>query len=425
LQLFFDLWFHGLMTPLESAATREAIKSKYEALRPVLNERMRRLWAAAEARSLGRGGTTLVHRATGITQNTIRAGIKELTEAQADPPAPGRVRRPGAGRKPLTQSDPTLLHDLEALVEPVTRGDPESPLRWCCKGVQRLARELAEQGHRISGQTVRVLLGQLGYSLQANKKTQEGASHPDREAQFAYINARTRAFQERGQPVVSVDAKKKELVGPFKNGGREWRPKGEPEEVRVYDFVDKAVGKAIPYGVYDLTKNEGFVSVGVDHDTAEFAAASLLRWWEQMGKPAYPEATELQVLADSGGSNSRRSGLWKVALQRFADSTGLRVSVCHFPPGTSKWNKIEHRMFSFITMNWRGRPLISHEVIVSLIGSTTTRKGLCIRAELDPDPYPTRIKISDEELAQVQIERHDFHGEWNYTILPRNEQVIP
>jgi Rhodopirellula transposase DDE domain len=412
------------MTPREPASTWEAIKSKYEALRPVMNERMRRLWAAAEARSLGRGGATLVHRATGLAQNTIRAGIKELAEAQAAPLAPGRLRRPGAGRKPLTQSDPTLLEDLEALVEPVTRGDPESPLRWTCKSVQRLARELAQQGHRISGQTVSVLLRQLHYSLQANKKTQEGATHPDREAQFAYINERTKAAQQHAQPVISVDTKKKELIGNFKNGGREWRPKGEPEEVRVHDFLDKEMGKAIPYGVYDLTKNTGWVSVGCDHDTAEFAVATIARWWEQMGKPMYPEATELQIMADGGGSNSSRCRLWKVALQRFADATGLRVSVSHFPPGTSKWNKIEHRMFSFISLNWRGRPLISHEVIVSLIGSTTTGTGLSIQAALDPTPYPTRLQISDAEMAQVQFERHDFHGEWNYTILPRNQQLI-
>jgi hypothetical protein len=424
LRFLLASWFHGFMNPLESAATREAIKSKYEALRPIMNERMRRLWAAAEARALGHGGTTLVHRATGLTQNTIRAGIKELAEAQADPLAPGRVRRPGAGRKPLTQSDPTLLEDLEALVEPLTRGDPESPLRWTCKSVQKLARELAQQGHRVSGQTVSLLLRALDYSLQANKKTQEGALHPDREAQFAYINERTKAAQQRAQPVISVDTKKKELIGNFKNGGREWRPQGQPEEVRVHDFVDKELGKAIPYGVYDLTNNAGWVSVGVDHDTAEFAVATIARWWEQMGKRMYPEATELQIMADGGGSNSSRCRLWKLALQRFADAEGLVVSVSHFPPGTSKWNKIEHRMFSFISLNWRGRPLISHEVILSLICSTTTGTGLSIQATLDPNPYPTRLQISDAEMAQVQIERHDFHGEWNYTILPRNQQLI-
>ncbi len=415
------------MTSLEAAATLQDIKSKYEALRPFLDERRRRLWAAAEAPTLGHGGTTLVHRATGLAPNTIRAGIQELADAQADPlalAAAGRLRRPGAGRKPLTQSDPTLRDDLESLVEPSTRGDPESPLRWSCKSVRKLAAELRQRGHRISAQSVHDLLHQLGYRLQANKKTLEGAAHPDRNAQFSYINERTQTLQGQGQPVISVDTKKKELVGPFKNGGREWRPEGQPQEVRVHDFLDKELGKAIPYGVYDLTNNAGWVSVGVEHDTAEFAVATILRWWEQMGKPMYPEATELQVMAHGGGSNSSRSRLWKVALQRFADATGLRVSVCHFPPGTSKWNKIEHRMFSFITLNWRGRPLVSHEVIVSLIGGTTTGTGLSIQAELDPRPYPTRIQISDAELEQVQIERHDFRGEWNYTIVPKKAQPI-
>lgn len=424
------------MTPLESAALTEMILGKYQALRPVLDERARRLWAAAEARALGRGGIALVHRATGIAHGTIRAGLRELralTPSQpgqqerptaTDLPAPGRIRREGAGRRSLTQTDPTLLSDLEALVEPVTRGDPQSPLRWSCKSLRRLAWELGQQGHPISVQSVGTLLRRLGYSLQANRKTDEGSSHPDRDGQFLYINERTRVFQERGQPVVSVDCKKKELVGNFKNGGREWHPAGEPEEVRVYDFLEEGLGKAIPYGVYDLTRNQGWVSVGCDHDTAEFAAASLARWWQQMGKPAYPGAKELLVMADSGGSNSRRSRLWKVALQRFADVTGLWVWVCHFPPGTSKWNKIEHRMFSHITMNWRGKPLSSHEVIVSLIGGTTTRTGLRVQAELDPNPYPTRLKVSDQEMAQLNIERHAFHGEWNYTIRPRNQQTI-
>jgi transposase len=304
--------------------------------------------------------------ATGLSRTTISAAIVQLENGTDNPLPAQRVRRPGGGRKPLTQSNPTLLGELEALVEASTRGDPQSPLRWSCKSLRKLAAELAEQGHCISVQSVSNLLHQRGYSLQANRKTEEGASHPDRDAQFAYINGRTQQFQQRGQPVVSVDAKKKELVGNYKNGGREWQPKGEPEEVRVYDFVDAALGKAIPYGVYDLSKNAGWVSVGVDHDTAEFAAATLLRWWEQMGKLMYPQASELQVMADGGGSNGSRSRLWKAALPRFADATGLRVSVSHFPPGTSKWNKIEHRMFSFISLNWRGRPLISHEVIVSL-----------------------------------------------------------
>jgi len=409
---------------VEAWESLQSIRSKYEALAPVLNERTRRLWAATEARALGQGGITLVERATGITRKTIRAGIGELSEPVRLEPE--RIRSRGAGRKPLTEHDPTLLSDLESLVEPSTRGDPQSPLRWTCKSLSNLVAELGEQGHRISAQSVSTLLHRLKYSLQANRKTQEGAAaHPDRDAQFAYINARTKASQERGQPAVSVDCKKKELVGNYKNGGREWRPKGEPEEVRVHDFMDRELGKAIPYGVYDLTRNEGWVSVGCDHDTAEFAVATLSRWWEQMGKRMYPEATELQIMADGGGSNASRSRLWKAALQRFCNATGLCVSVSHFPPGTSKWNKIEHRMFSYITMNWRGSPLISHEVIVSLIGSTTTRTGLSIKAALDPNPYPTRLQVSDQEMAQIYIEQHDFHGEWNYTIRPSRPPATP
>jgi len=394
-------------------------------LRPAMNERMRRLWAAAEARALGHGGIEALHVATGLSRTTISAAIAQLDNEADNPLPPQRARRPGGGRKPLTQSNPTLLEELEALVESTTRGDPESPLRWTCKSLRKLAAELAQQGHPISVQSVSNLLRRLDYRLQANQKTQEGAAHPDRDAQFLYINQRTKVAQEQAQPVISVDTKKKELVGNYKNSGREWRPQGEPEEVLVHDFLDVELGKAIPYGVYDVTQNQGWVSVGVDHDTAEFAVATIARWWEQMGKPMYPEASELQIMADGGGSNGSRSRLWKAALQRFADATGLRVSVSHFPPGTSKWNKIEHRMFSFITMNWRGRPLIRHEVILSLIGSTTTRTGLSIQAALDSNPYPTRIKVSDAELAQVQIERHEFHGEWNYTILPRNKQLVP
>jgi hypothetical protein len=412
------------MPNLQTEALRQSIRSKYQTLRPAMNERMRRLWAAAEARALGHGGIEALHDATGLSRTTISAAIAQLDNEADNSLPPERARRPGGGRKPLTENDPTLLSRLEALVEPSTRGDPESPLRWTCKSLRKLAADLAEQGHRLSLQSVGNLLRRLDYRLQANQKTQEGAAHPDRDAQFSYINERTKAAQERTEPVISVDTKKKELVGNYKNSGREWRPKGEPEEVRVHDFVDVEVGKAIPYGVYDLTQNAGWVSVGVDHDTAEFAVATIARWWEQMGKPLYPEAGELQVMADGGGSNSSRSRLWKAALQRFADATGLRVSVSHFPPGTSKWNKIEHRMFSFITLNWRGRPLISHEVIVSLIGGTTTRTGLSIQAAVDPNPYPTRIKVSDAELAQIQIEGHEFHGEWNYTILPRNKQLV-
>jgi hypothetical protein len=402
----------------------DAIRQKFELLRPMLNERMRRLWAAAEAQGYGWGGITAVSAATGLAQTTIRAGIAELTQpatesaSSAALPA-GRVRRHGGGRRSLIEQDPDLLTDLELLVEPLTRGDPESPLRWTCKSTGKLAAELQAQGHRVSASKVGELLHALHYSLQANRKTREGSSHPDRDAQFEYINERTQSFQAESQPVISVDCKKKELLGDFKNSGREWQPKGQPEKVRVHDFMDKELGKAIPYGVYDLTTNSGWVSVGVDHDTASFAVETVRRWWQQMGKPLYPQAQELLIVADSGGSNSARSRLWKTELQQLADETGLRIAVSHLPPGTSKWNKIEHRMFSYITLNWRGRPLLSHEVIVSLIGSTTTQTGLRIRAELDANLYPTGKKVSDAELAAVQLQREAFHGEWNYVIVPR------
>jgi transposase len=330
----------------------------------------------------------------------------------------GRVRRPGGGRKSLVAHDATLLADLETLVDPVTRGDPESPLRWTSKSRSKLALALRAQGHRVSGRTVGRLLRGLGYSLQAPRKTLEGTDHPDRDAQFEHINAQAQAFQERGQPVISVDAKKKELVGLFKNGGREWQPVGQPERVNVHDFPSQAEGRALPYGVYDLAQNTGWVSVGTDHDTATFAVETIRRWWQQMGTPTYPGATDLLITADGGGSNSSRSRLWKVALQQLADDTGLRVQVCHFPPGTSKWNKIEHRLFAHITENWRGRPLVSQAVVVNLIGSTTTTTGLAVRAALDPAHYPTKQKVSDAELNRVQLQRADFHGEWNYAIHP-------
>jgi hypothetical protein len=312
-----------------------------------------------------------------------------------------------------------LIEELEALVAPATRGDPMSPLRWTSKSTTKLAAELMERGHPVSPRTVAALLKERDYSLQSTRKTKEGGEHPDRDAQFAHINARTQAFQQRGQPVISVDAKKKELVGDFRNGGREWHPQGAPEAVRVYDFVDKELGKALPYGIYDLGKNSGWVQVGTDHDTAAFAGAAIRTWWQQMGRASYPEATELLITADSGGSNGSRCRLWKTQLQRLADETGLTVSVCHFPPGTSKWNKIEHRMFCHITQNWRGRPLISHEVIVNLIGHTRTQTGLTIRAELDRETYPTGVQVSDAELAAVCLQRDEFHGDWNYTISPR------
>jgi len=406
------------------------IRAKFESLRPFLDERRRRLWAATEALALGRGGVTVVAQATALRRNTIQAGIRELQTrapvAAGEPVLAGpdrRVRAPGGGRKALTAHDPALLRELEALVEPVTRGDPMSPLRWTCKSTRQLATELGRQGHRVSHQTVAELLHALDYSLQGNRKTKEGTAHPDRDAQFTYLNAQVRACQERGQPVISVDTKKKELVGDFKNGGREWRPAGQPEPVRVHDFVDRELGKAIPYGVYDLATNQGWVSVGTDHDTPAFAVQSVRRWWEEMGRPVYPQATELLITADGGGSNSSRARLWKTELQHLADETGLRITVCHFPPGTSKWNKIEHRMFCHITQNWRGRPLVSHEVIVRLIGSTTTQAGLTIRADLDPGTYPIGVKVTDAALAAVRLEPADFHGDWNYTIVPRQPTI--
>ncbi len=395
-----------------------AIRQRFASLAPLLDERERRLWAAAEANALGYGGVTRVSKATRLSRRAIHVGLRELAaEATAQLPA-GRVRRSGAGRKPLTVAQPGLLNALDALVEPTCRGDPESPLRWTCKGVRRLAAELHQQGFRVSRQKVAELLDEMGYSLQANRKTREGSRHPDRNAQFEYITARVRDFQERGQPAISVDTKKKELVGDFKNGGREWRPKGQPEEVRVHDFMDKVLGKAIPYGVYDLTANAGWVSVGSDHDTADFAAETVRRWWRNMGQPQYPRATELLITADGGGSNGSRCRLWKVALQRLADELRLVISVCHFPPGTSKWNKIEHRLFSQIAVNWRGRPLTSHEVVVQLIGDTRTETGLRVQAELDHNHYPTGIKVPNKALAAVNLRRAEFHGEWNYTISP-------
>jgi hypothetical protein len=404
---------------MEKAAMEAVIREKFLALAPVMDERTRRLWAATEAKALGHGGPTLVARATEISRSTLHLGLRELEHGARRPVALGhRVRRPGGGRKALTEHEPTLVTALEALVEPTSCGDPQGPLRWTCKRVRQLAAELRQQGHPVGRQTVAHLLGGLGYSLQAHRKTQEGTSHPDRNAQFAYLNARVRAFQKRGYPVVSVDTKKKELVGDFKNGGREWRPQGQPELVRVYDFVDEALGKAIPYGVYDQPANMGWVNVGVDHDTAVFAVERLRRWWEHMGADRYRGAPALLITADGGGSNGSRNRLWKVALQQWANALGMRIMVCHFPPGTSQWNKIEHRMFSHISMNWRGRPLISHEVIVNLIANTTTQQGLTIKAALDPGGYPTGIKGTDQELDQVHLKKAKFHGEWNYTIMP-------
>jgi hypothetical protein len=407
---------------MQDASVVEWIREKYEGLLPALNERSRRRWAATEARSLGWGGVSAVATATGLTRKTIHVGLRELDAESANPGlslASDRVRRGGAGRKPITQQQPGLLSALDALVEPTARGDPESPLRWTCKSTRRLADELCRQGFYVGERKVAALLKQADYSLQGNRKTREGRQHPDRDAQFRFISQTVKRFQDRGQPVVSVDTKKKELVGDFKNGGREWRPRGQPDEVRVHDFLDKTMGKVIPYGVYDLTYDEGWVSVGIDHDTARLAAEALCRWWKKMGSKRYPRARELLITADGGGSNGSRSRLWKVALQTLADRLDLSLQVCHFPPGTSKWNKIEHRMFSHITMNWRGKPLVSHEVIVQLIAHTTTTTGLKVRAALDRNRYPTGEKVSRAEYEKLHIKPAAFHGDWNYAIAPR------
>jgi len=380
-----------------------------------LNERQRRLWAATEARALGYGGIAAVARATGLDRDTIAAGLAELDQPAS---TPTRVRRAGAGRKACTETDPGLLDALDRLIAPFTRGDPQSPLRWTCKSTRKLAEELTHQGHPLSPRTVAVLLHEAGYSLQANRKTREGCHHPDRDAQFRHSNEQILLFARQRQPAVSVDAKKKELLGDFKNPGREWQPGGDPEPVRLHDFPDKELGKAVPYGVYDLVANEAWVSVGVSHDTAEFAAASIFCWWQQRGARRYPTARRLLLTADGGGSNGVRCRLWKVALQGLADRLGRSISVCHFPPGTNKWNKIEHRLFCRITQNWRGRPLLSREVIVELIRHTRTHTGLVVDADLDTAIYERGKKVRDEELARVHCKPDKFHGEWNYTIAP-------
>lgn len=390
------------------------IQQKFDALSHALDERSRRLWAATEAKSLGRGGIALVAQATGVSRSTITRGIRELESGEAV--ETGRVRRSGGGRKRLEEGDPTLVADLEGLLESSVLGDPQSPLRWTSKSVRKLAEQLTTMGHKASHTIVAELLHAAGYSLQGNRKAKEGRSHPDRNAQFENINRRVRAHQRRRQPVISVDTKKKELVGDFKNSGREWRSEGLPERVRVHDFKIPELGKAIPYGVYDLTRNDGWVNVGIDHDTAAFAVQSIRRWWQVMGRRAYPAATTLLITADGGGSNSSRNRLWKCELQKLADSTGLNINVCHFPPGTSKWNKIEHKMFSYITINWRGKPLTSLAVIVNLIAATTTHQGLRIRCELDERSYPKGREVTDAELANVNLRRDSFHGDWNYSV---------
>jgi len=392
------------------------IGDKYRLLAGVLDERGMRRWAAAEALCVGRGGTAAVSRATGIAESTIRRGRAEL--ACEERLGPGRVRRPGAGRKALTETDPALLGALERLVDESSRGDPEAPLRWTAKSLRTIAAELRGQGHEISASSVAPLLRRLGYSLQANQKVREGARHPDRDAQFHHINETVGTAITAGEPVISVDTKKKELIGDFKNAGREWRPKGAPEKVRTHDFKDKVLGKVNPYGVYDIAQDAGWVSVGIDNDTAQFAVASIRGWWEHLGRTRYPAAKTLMITADCGGSNGNRTRLWKTELQRLANATDLQVRVCHFPPGTSKWNKIEHRLFSFISMNWRAKPLVSRQTVIDLIAATTTQAGLEVFARLDEHPYPKAIKVSDAELARVKLQGHTFHPEWNYTIKP-------
>ena len=397
--------------------TEAAVADRFAALAPFLNERQRRLWVGAEARVLGHGGVSLVARATGISRPTI---YKALSELQAPPEADGRVRRPGGGRKRLRELDPGLEAALDALVDPDSRGDPMSPLRWTCKSTGQLALALTYGGHPVSADVVGNMLREAGYSVQANVNVREGNQHGDRDAQFRYLNEQAREFRDAGLPVVSVDAKKKELVGEYKNVGREWQPKGEPVAVRVHDFLDPLLGKAIPYGVYDVERNVGWVNVGQDHDTATFAVESIRRWWRGDGVIAYPGAGQLLICADGGGSKGYRLRLWKYELGRLAAESGLAITVCHLPPGTSKWNKIEHRLFSHISMNWRGRPLTSHEVIVDLIGATTTRQGLRAHAERDVNAYPNGVNVTDAELAAVAVRPHDFHGDWNYTIAPRS-----
>ena len=403
--------------------TESGIRSRFEALSWALDERMRRLFAAAEARALGRGGVSCVSRATGVSRRAIHAGLKEL-DAHDVPTGSmhAQIRHPGGGRKKLTAQDPLIKEALEALVEPDSRGDPQSPLRWTCKSVRTLADELTAQGHPIGRTRVAELLHELGYSLQSNRKTLEGSAHPDRDAQFRHLNALARTAMDAGEPVISVDAKKKELVGRFKNAGTTWRPQGEPEAVAVHDFVTEQ-GRANPYGIYDLQADTGWVNVGTDHDTASFAVESIRRWWQLIGQEAYPHARQLLITADGGGSNGTRVRLWKFELQRLADETGLAIRVAHLPPGTSKWNKIEHRLFSHISMNWRGQPLISHEVIVDLIAHTQTRTGLSVGAALDRNTYPLGVKVTRAQMATVHIERDDFHGEWNYIIRPSNQHL--
>ncbi|MCH1502889.1 MAG: ISAzo13 family transposase [Verrucomicrobiales bacterium] len=402
------------MTALENE-----ISTRFKSLEITFNERSRRLWAAAEALAAGRGGISAIHRATRISRTTIHEGIRELNDPDLLREQSDRTRNPGGGRKKAVDIDPRLRDALDALLDPVTRGDPESPLRWTCKSLRVLASELGKKGHSVSHQLVAELLREMGYSLQANRKTSEGKQHPDRNEQFEFINLLVEENLQEGNPVISVDAKKKELVGNFKNGGKEWHPQGNPEEVNVYDFLSMAQGRATPYGIYDIGRNDGWVNVGVDKDTAAFAVESIRRWWNNMGKANYPKAKQIVITADGGGSNGSRVRLWKTQLQDFCNEIGIPVVVSHFPPGTSKWNKIEHRLFSYISMNWRGKPLTSFEAVLNLISSTTTSKGLTVKAEIDLNEYPKGIKISDAQMRMIDLSRDEFHGDWNYTLRPQ------
>jgi hypothetical protein len=399
--------------------TNDILKKTYDSVAPHLNERQKRLLAASEAQALGFGGITIVAELTKLSRPTITKALKELSEV-SEAKKGFHVRRPGGGRKKAKDNDPELSALLERLVEPETRGDPMSPLCWTCKSTRQLSWALTAAGHPVSHKVVAEMLKEQGYSLQLNQKTLEGGDHPDRDGQFQYINNQASTFMGQGHPVISVDTKKKELVGQYKNGGKEWNPSETPELVNVYDFIDSEVGKAIPYGIYDIAHNCGWVNVGCDHDTSAFAVESIRRWWNSMGSIIYSKADKLLICADGGGSNGSRVRLWKVELQSFANETGLEITVSHFPPGTSKWNKIEHRLFSHISMNWRGRPLISHEVVVKLISATTTKKGLKVTAELDKKEYPLKIKVTDEQISKLNLDRHSFHGEWNYTVRPNN-----
>jgi hypothetical protein len=402
------------------ASQVQHLRKRWQEMAPVLDERSRRRWAATEAKALGRGGVSCVVRVTGLARRTVYRGLDDIRSRRKTDA--GRVRKRGGGRKPKSIQDPTLLTDLKALVEPTTRGDPTKPLLWTSRSLRKLSRELANKGHEVSHTVVGEILHRQGYGLQANRKTREGNQHMDRDAQFQYINARATSFLKDGQPVVSVDTKKKELVGNFKNAGREWRPKDSPEGVNVHDFIDPKLKRAVPYGIYDIHNNTGWVSVGTDHDTASFAVNAMRRWWQAMGKKRYAKPKGLLVTADGGGSNGYRVRLWKIELQKLADELKFPITVCHLPPGTSKWNKIEHRLFSFITINWRGKPLRSYRTIVQLIAATTTETGLKVRAELDENTYPKGIRVSDDQLAAVNLFPHDFHGEWNYTIAPNVSQ---